>query len=221
VKYCEKCNVNVIVDKKTCPLCQGFLSGESDGTYSVFPHITSVYVKFSFFFKILLLASIIIASISISLNILFPQRGAWSLFVLGGLVSIWVSLITAINKRNNIPKNIAYQVVTISLISVVWDLLTKWKGWSIDYVIPFICFTSMISMAAISTVMKKNFQDNILYLIINGLFGIVPLVFLLTGMLNVIYPTLICIVTSIISFSTLLIFEGESLKSEIKKRLHV
>jgi uncharacterized protein DUF6320 len=221
VKKCEKCKVNIIGKRESCPLCQGLLLGRDEEQEEIFPRISSVYKQHNLFFRILILVSIVIATLSVTLNIMIPQRGAWSLFIIGGLVSVWVSLITAINKRNNIPKNIVYQVVIISIALVLWDYMTNWKGWSIEYIIPILCVFAMISMAIIPKILKLKMEDYILYLIIDGVFGIAPLIFILIGILDVIYPSLICVATSIISLSTILIFEGDSMRAEMKKRLHL
>ncbi len=220
MKYCNNCKVNVKGNRKKCPLCQEALNGDKYGD-EVFPAISFVYKEHGLFFKIMLLVSIVIASVSVSINILLPRSGAWSIFILGGLGSVWASMISAINKRNNIPKNIVYQVMIISVIVVIWDFLTDWKGWSITYVIPFVCCFAMISMAIISKVRKLYVEDYILYIIIDGLFGLVQIIFIFTGGLTTLYPSLICIVTSIISLSTILIFEEKRLHAEIKRRLHL
>lgn len=219
MKYCNNCKVNVVGKRKSCPLCQEILVGDKHED-EVFPEISFVYREHGMFFKIMLLVSIIIATISVAINILFPSR-AWSLFILGGLGSVWASMISAINKRNNIPKNIVYQVMIISVIAVIWDFLTRWKGWSITYVIPLISIFAMISMAIISKVRKQYVEDYILYIIIDGLFGLIQIIFIFTGGLTALYPSLICIVTSIISLSTILIFEDKKLRAEIKRRLHL
>ncbi len=221
MKHCEKCRVNVIGKRKSCPLCQGLLTGRDDEQEESFPQIITIYKQYNMFFKIMLLISIIIASISVAINIMLPKAGAWSLFIIGGLVSVWVSLISAINKRNNIPKNIVYQVMIISSAVVLWDYMTHWKGWSIDYVIPLVCVFAMISMAVISKFMKLHIEDYILYIIIDGIFGIVPIIFIAFGGLKVLYPSLICVVGSIISLSAILLFEGDSMREEMKKRLHL
>ena len=79
----------------------------------------------------------------------------------------------------------------------------------------------MISMAIISKIRKFRIEDYILYIIIDGLFGVIPILFILFGFLDVLYPTVICISTSIISLSTIIIFEDKKLMAEIKRRLHV
>lgn len=220
MKYCTSCKVSVVGKRKLCPLCQDRLSGD-EYQDEVFPKISFVYREHSWFLKIMLLISIIVATVSLALNILLPGRGAWSLFVLGGLGSAWASLINLINKRKNIPKNIVYQVMTISVTVLLWDFLTGWKGWSINYVIPLVCVAAMISMALISKIIKLYIEDYILYIIIDGLFGIVPIIFIITGLLDVLYPSIICISISVISLATIIIFEDKRLIAEIKRRLHV
>ena len=111
--------------------------------------------------------------------------------------------------------------MTISLIALMWDLLTGWIGWSINYVIPLVCIFAMISMAIISKIRKLHIEDYILYIIIDGLFGIVPIIFIIFGFLDVLYPSVICIATSVISLSTIIIFEDKKLIAEVKRRLHI
>ncbi len=220
MKYCNNCNVEVAGKRKVCPLCQGRLTGDKYQD-EVFPRISFIYKEHSKFFKMMLLISIIAAAVTVAVNILLPQKGAWSLFVLGGLGSVWASIVTSINKRKNIPKNIVYQVITISVIVFIWDILTGWRGWSINYVIPFVCVFAMISMATITKVRKLHIEDYILYIIIDGLFGIIPVIFIIFGFLDVLYPSLICIVTSVISLSAIIIFEDKRLMAEIRRRMHV
>lgn len=220
MKYCNSCNVDVVGKRKICPLCQERVSGDKYQE-EVFPKILFVYRQYSEFFKIMLLISIIIATLAVSANILVAGTYAWSLFILGVLGSVWASLINLINQRKNIPKNIWYQVLTISAIALVWDFLTGWRGWSINYVIPLACVFAMISMAIISKIRKLHIEDYILYIIIDGLFGIVPVIFIIMGFLDVLYPSVICIATSVISLATIIIFEDKSLIAEIKRRLHV
>ena len=84
-----------------------------------------------------------------------------------------------------------------------------------------IIFISMISMAIIAKVTNLHVRDFTIYLIIDGLFGIIPIIFYFTGLLTVQYPSLICVAASIISLVALLIFEGENMRGELKRRLHL
>lgn len=221
MKYCSKCKINIVGKRNYCPLCQATLSGIDDEQHDVFPKIAASYKERSVLFKILIFISVVVVTVSIAMNILLPQNGAWSLFIIGAMASIWTTTITALNKRHNLNKNIVYQVFVISVILIIWDYMTHWKGWSINYAIPFMCVAAMIFMFVVSKIRKMHINDYVLYIILNGILGIIPVIFILTGLTKVLYPSLICIVTSIISFSALLIFEWETMISEIKKRLHI
>ena len=94
---------------------------------------------------------------------------------------MWVCLYSVIRRRNNIPKNIIWLVFWLSLIAVLWDLFTGRRGWSIDYVIPAICVLAMIAMAAIAIVLRLRIEEYMIYVLLDGLFGIVPLLFLTLG----------------------------------------
>lgn len=221
MKYCEKCKVSVTGIRMQCPLCQRTLVGDDSEQKEVFPYIPAVFKQFSLLFRLAMLISIIGAVVCVSINFLLPKTGMWSFFVVAGIACLWFSIIVAIYKRKNLIKNLMYQVVIVSVLCIVWDYLTHWRGWSLDYVIPIVCVGAMLTMTIISRVMNLQLQDYIIYLIIDSLFGIIPVIFLLTGILDVVLPTIICIGVSIVSLSALIIFEGENMKAELKKRLHI
>jgi hypothetical protein len=109
----------------------------------------------------------------------------------------------------------------VAIISMFWDYFTGWKGWSVDYVIPVTCLSVMLAMVFISKIMHSDVEDFMIYTIIGGLFGILPILFLAIGILNVTYPSLICVAASIIFLSAIFVFQGNKMIIELKKRLHL
>jgi len=79
----------------------------------------------------------------------------------------------------------------------------------------------MIEMFIVASIKKLKIEDYIIYLIIDILFGIVPLILLLLDVVKIVYPSLICVVGSVISLTILIIFEGKALKAEIVRRIHL
>lgn len=223
MKYCVKCKLSVAGEPSQCPLCQGVLSerGEPDTRGEIFPVIPSVLRRHSLFFRILMMVSVAAAVICLIVNLILPQHGWWSLFVLAGLACGWISLTVAIHYRRNIPKSMLYQIVVVSALAWLWDYFTGWRGWSIDYVIPIMCVVAMLVLAVTARVFKLNLGSFIIYITIAALFGIVPVVFYARGMLTVVYPSLICVAGSVISLAALMIFEGENMRAELKRRLHL
>ncbi len=223
MKYCEKCKVHVTGSWKVCPLCQRPLTDDDSslGKKDPFPFIPTVYHEFNLFFRILILASISVGIISFAVNFLFPDSGFWSLFVAAGIACAWISLATAVRKRRNIPKTILYQVVLLSVFALLWDLLTGWRGWSLDYVIPILCLGAILVMAVTIKVMRQYISDYLIYFAMEAIFGVIPVLFLLLGILNTSIPCVICVAGSLIALASLWVFSGKNLWEEFKRRLHL
>ena len=97
MKYCAKCKVTVTGAGTRCPLCQGGLqeNGEPDVRGAIFPNIPDTLHKHSLFFRILILVSVAAVVICGVINLILPEHGWWSLFVLAGVVCGWISLAVA------------------------------------------------------------------------------------------------------------------------------
>lgn len=219
MKYCERCKVNVRGKDYLCPLCQNKLSGLPEE--EIYPDIPTIYKQFELFFKLLIISSVASGITCVAVNLILPDTGYWSVFVLLGIVCFWISLVFAVRKRNNIPQNIVYQVFILSVLCVGWDSITGWRGWSLDFVIPIASIVTMISLAVVAKTMKMPIDDYMVYMFANIAFGIIPLIFYLTKLVEVVIPSIICIAISILSLVTLMLFKGKSMRLELIKRFHL
>ena len=219
MKHCDKCGADIRGSHKLCPLCQGILTGTDEA--DVFPKVPLISEKFKFFFQIVLVSLVGVCVAAVGVNILLPQTGAWSVFAVVGAIFSWISLRIAIKRRNNIPKNIVMQVVIVSLAVVLFDILTGWHGWSIEYVFPIVCVCAMIALGVLSKVLKMPNEDYIVFIIADIFFGIIPFVFLLCGIVSMRTPSIICVGCSVLSFAALLIFNGNGIRVELEKKFHM
>ena len=221
MQYCEACKVYIRGERRHCPLCQGPLSGGGDEREEPFPLLAMPPRPYHLFWRLLLFLSAAAAVICGAINVLLWQGGPWSLYVLAGLGSMWLSLGIALNKRGSPTKGLLWQVAILSSLAALWDLCTGWHGWSLDYVVPTLCVFAMLALALLAKLLHLRVEDYMIYLVIDALFGIVPLLFLLLGWLRVFYPSVICVAVSLLSLCALLLFEGERMRMEVKKRLHL
>lgn len=219
MKYCEKCKVSIRGKNANCPLCQNRLSGADEE--ELYPCVPTIYRQYELFFKMLIFLTIMTGVLCVAVNLILPDSGFWSLFVVVGIACFWISLMYALQKKDNIPNNITAQVFILSVLSIGWDWFTGCRGWSLNYVIPIACSVAMISLAIIARVTKMPAEDYIVYFIIDIVFGIVPLILYLTGQLGFIIPSVICISLSVLSLSALILFEGKNVLSEMAKNFHV
>jgi hypothetical protein len=223
MKICEKCVVSVTGDFKKCPLCQHALIGNQEENQSsgIFPVVPLLIHKHSLLFRLLQLCSVTAVIVSVSVNLMLPRSGFWSLFVIAGVACVWLSVVVAIRKRHNILKNLTYQATIVSVLSVLWDVFTGWYGWSVDFVIPITFVSVMFATAIIAHILKMPTGTYIIYSFLLILYGIIPTIFVLSGLSGIIYPSLICTACSFILLAVLLIFEGKNMTDELKRRLHL
>ena len=174
MKRCEKCGVEVTGNRLRCPLCQGTLLQTTGETREIFPVVPTLYRQYHLLFRLLIFASVAVGVVAVAVNLLLPESGAWSVFVAGGIICVWLSLALAVRKRKNIPKGMLYQVALLSIICMIWDFATGWNGWSIDYVLPILCVAAMAALAVLSRVFNWETENQMIYFCIDAIFGIVP-----------------------------------------------
>lgn len=221
MQYCKKCKVSVVGNKKCCPLCQGELTGQGKQETDVFPVVPKDKITPGFLFRLLSFISVAAIVICIAVNLMIPTTVWWSLYAGAGIFCAWLTGSVSIAKRYNFIKNITYQLLIISVLEVLWDHFTGRLGWSLDYVIPCTCAATMIFMAVMIFTKRIRAEQYIIYILLDCLYGAVPAVFIATGILNVIYPSVLCVAISLISVAALCIFKGKTMKEEIVKKFHM
>ncbi|NMC56982.1 MAG: hypothetical protein GYA50_07175 [Eubacteriaceae bacterium] len=219
--YCEKCNVKISGQRGECPLCQNVLRQSDDADEEIYPVVPTTLNTYKLYFKILLFVTIVGVVSSIAVNILLPKTGAWSSFVSLGGIYIWVAVWVGIQKRQNIVKNIFYQSVMILIAAILLDLFFLHNNWSLNYILPCLCIGMMTAVTILAKVMNLPISQYVTYLILICLFSIIPSILIITGLVTVYYPSVICVGVSIISLSALFIFQGGNIIAELKRRLHL
>ncbi len=218
---CEKCGVRVIGSPPCCPLCQGPLTGEPDGSGDVYPDIPFAGKPHQTLFRLLVLGTVAAVVACAAALLCLPERSVAALSGIAGLASGWFTVGIAVRKRAKPLKAVFWQICVLSILALAWDHGTGWRGWSLDYVLPILYTCTMLAMAVIARVLRLRPTDCLLYLVLNVLLGLVPLVLLLAGTLRVAYPAVICAAVSTILLAALVLFEGRALKSELLRRLHL
>ncbi|MFU0828683.1 MAG: DUF2089 domain-containing protein [Lachnoclostridium sp.] len=220
MQFCEHCKVHIRGNRKYCPLCQNTVTGAGSEEEEIFPKVPVNY-QYNVVIRIMLFISVSVVVISLAVYAMFPVKVNWPMFVLAGVLCIWISLALVIRKRYNIPKTIIWQVAVISVLAAIWDWRTGWRGWSLDFVFPIACVVAMIVMYIMAKIMKLGVRDFIIYIVLDSLFGIIPVLFYLLKLLHIIYPSIISISFSILSLAAVILFQGDQIKEELKKRMHL
>ena len=219
---CEKCGVTVTGTLKRCPLCQSpLLREEGEAEEDIFPAPGPAPRGGRFWLRLLIFLSAALMILCATANYLLPWEGTWSPFVGAGILSFWASLSTVLRKRRNMAKTILWQVCLVSVMAVAWDHLTGWRCWSLSYVVPVLCLAGMAAMAVLGLARGLTLSEYIIYLIIGGFFGVVPLLFLLLGWVDEPLPSVVCVAGSLLFLTGLGAFRSESMARELRRRFHL
>lgn len=221
MKYCSKCKVEVIGSMAFCPLCQNELQLQGQVTENIYPPTEERGENSHIVLKSIGFISLIASILCVFFNAILPGQSWWSLIVVLTIGCVWLSLAIAIAKHRNLLKYLLYQSIIISLFAVFLDYMTGHHGWAITFVVPVVFTLAMVVMYLLSKILHLQVGDYMIYLLLDALFGIIPIIFLATGQLETDIPSMVCILGSIISVISLIIFEGKNMLSELKRRLHV
>lgn len=219
--YCEKCNLTIRTNHKYCPLCQSPLVGEIEEDNKLFPeleektHASKLMLRI---FNFLCVATIII---SLMMNWLITPEKRWSIWIGAGVLCVWIFLTVGLYKRKNLMKNAMWQLFLITIGTVIWDAAIGWSGWSVNYVIPIAGLVTMIILIVVAMVYHLASPEYMIYFLMNCLYGIIPLILLLTGCITVKLPALLYICCCALLFSALIIFQGRAVYSELQKKFHL
>lgn len=222
MKYCDKCLVQVRGSQEFCPLCQRELQiKEGKKDEDLYPSHVEKHFNNHMLLKVFGFIGLSVSILAVFFNIILPSKSMWSLIVVVVMACSWISLATAIRKHKNILKHLWQQMIIITVLTICIDALTGHHGWAVSFVLPILLTVAMFFMYILSKLLHMAVGDYMIYILLDALFGIIPLILINTMELISDIPSLICIITSIICVVALIIFEGKNILSELDRRLHI
>lgn len=173
------------------------------------------------FFKIFSFICLVLAVGCVMANVIFSPNYIWALIPAGGILCMWLALAVGFYKRRNLLKNAMWQMVLLTVCCIIWDALTGWKGWSIDYVLPGLSLITTIFMMVITKIQRLGPSEYMIYYVMSAVTGLIPAILLLTSCIKVLYPSVICTGVSFLFLAALIIFNKKEFITELHKRLHI
>lgn len=155
------------------------------------------------------------------INIMTAGTLNWSWFAGAGCVCAWLVVMVAYSKRRNILKNEIWQLLLISVIAILWDRFTGWRGWSVDFILPFGVLSVQFSVPVIARVNRLKREEYLFYLVQACIAGLIPMILAWTGVVKFVYPSVICVGISILTLAALFIFCKKDTLREFHKKLRM
>lgn len=171
--------------------------------------------------KILSFLTLLTVAVSFIADSVWPSRVSWPNMVLLALINIWMYALIIVRKRRNIAKFFCYHTVLLCGAAVFWDSYLGWKGWSLDFAVPVICTTGLLTTAILIQCVKLEKGDSLLYLLLGSLIGLAPLLFLWARLVTVRLPSFISGSVAVALLLAVLIFRFGLIKDELIRRFHL
>lgn len=165
--------------------------------------------------------SIFLGLVSVTLRTVRPEWNLsfrFSLFLIAGL---WVVVLSILRKRRNPNKALLYQTGIFSVLTILWDHLSGWTGWSLNYAVPLIAITATVAGMIAARVSKLRKGDTLLYIQGVALAGMIPFVIALIGWAEPVWPSLLAASVNTLVLAVTLIRNWTEVKEQIAKRFHI
>ena len=221
MKKCPHCQSDIQGDWEYCPLCRHeLIKLEPNGERDPFPKVPLSFNRRKALY-LLTSYSVVLVFLFFLLETFQPAEIKRTEYVVLALMSLWLVVLILIRKRRNIAKGIVYLILSFSLLSLYFDYLSGWEGWSLTYAIPLVCSTSLIAMFIAVRVVRLEVEDYVLYLQLAALLGFIPLFFLIFGGISVVWPSWVSVFLSALMLISVFIKHHAAIFSELKKRMDV
>ena len=155
------------------------------------------------------------------INFMTASMLNWFWFAGAGCACAWLVVMVAYFKRRNILKNEMWQLLIISVIAILWDWFIGWRGWSVDFVLPFGALAVQFSIPVIAKVNRLEREEYLFYLVQAGVAGLIPIVLVWTGIVRLVYPSVVCAGISFLTVAALFIFCLKDTLQEFHKKLRM
>lgn len=217
---CDKCNVNIVSNTHTCPLCKNEIKKEGKAE-DVFPVIPTIHKGHGLFLKILALIFVASSVICVVVNLMVSKRLSWSLVVAAAISCVALTIALAIRKRHNFARLTFSEYVLIVVGAITWDYFTGWHLWSLNYVLPLVSMLFIYISFVLRMFFPYQLRNYFMNIIFACIVGLIPGLLLLLNVTSVGWPAYVSAITSALMFSSLIVFDGKKIKKEIESRFHV
>ena len=130
---CNKCKLSIKSNRKSCPLCNERLEiVDSFDNENEYPSYSKEAFKKNLFNRIVAFSAITISIISVIINLVtrVSSNNYWSIYVVSGIIYLWILLKGAFFSKGNIAMKLVVQVITLSVLSYLIDKLSHSNRWS-------------------------------------------------------------------------------------------
>lgn len=231
---CNRCNIDILDETLSCPLCDGVLelnskalpANDTDtGLYVsrsvMYPDITPSVRKIKFVFKLVIFCCILIECALIIINYLTSHTIDWSIICGVAMLYLCFSFIYSFKHNTSHRTKMMIHTLAVMICSVLIDFAIGYKGWSMNFALPCSVLVLDGAILVLIFVNSGNWQSYILLQVYAVILSIILCILSLFQLYT--FPLLVYISAgvSILFFVGTLIFGEKRATTELKRRFHV
>jgi len=228
VETCKRCHIQVDNSLTHCPVCGGFVHQVSENdkqilyptpNYSQIDKQTAKTMHAFFAFPLILA---LLLTLMIDLALIASELG--TTFLMTCIVFyVWILIYKTIFNRQGIGYVILWQLFGLSIVTIFLAFVNEqtFDAWPLQFVVPILISMSNLIFFVFASIMRKT--DVILFqMFVSSLMGIIQfslMVWLIESTIFV--PSLIALITSLVSLTALLTYLRPKLFNYLQRWLHI
>lgn len=217
---CTNCGIEILDFTEHCPLCGSVLAFDNS-LESMYPDIRVKIRRMLLAAHIYLFASIIATALLVLIELYVDPPLRWSPVVGLSLLYVYMILRYAIIGRSGYRSKVF--VLTLLGLSLAFaaDIITGYRGWSVDYVLPLAVVFIDIGIAVCMIVNHRQWHSYIMWQLVMILCSCIPAGLFLLGLENNVCMAFLPMGLSLSLFLGTLIIGDRRAVQELKRRFHI
>ena len=219
---CRNCNIEILDETVSCPLCQTILE-HTDDLENMYPDVRLKMRAFTLTARIYLFVAIVLEAVLFTLNLItFEENPIWWSAITGLiLLYAYVVLRYAIIGKNGYKSKVIILLLIAVLSAVAIDLVTGYRGWSVDYVLPGGILLMDVVIIGCMIYNRRNWQSYMMWQILAILCSLIPIGLYVLGLERNEYLAFLPMAASASLFLGTLIIGDRRARTELKRRFHL
>ena len=228
METCQRCHIQVDSSLTHCPVCGSFIHQVSENdkqilyptpNYNQIEKQTATTMHAFFAFPLLLA---LLLTLIIDLALIASELG--TTFLMTFIVFyMWILIYKTFYNRNGIGYVILWQLFGLSIITILLAFVNQqtFDAWPLQYVVPILISSSNLIFFILATITRKT--DVFLFqMLIGSLVGIVQFSLMIWVFESSVFaPSLIALITSMISLTALLTYLRPKFFNYLQRWLHI
>ncbi len=222
MKRCRRCQVNILDETHTCPLCRRVLEYDemNEESTRMYPNVEFDIGKYNKIKRIFLFILTVVSVVLGFINYITYSGVIWSLIAVVGIIYFGVTVTYSIMNNANLASKILVQTIGAGILVVVIDNVTGYIGWSVNYAVPAMILFANLSIVLLMIVNPMNWQSYFMYQIAITIFSFIPLILFWVKLIDRPFLAILTSGISILILIGTIVFGDRSVKNELIRRFN-